>query len=174
MNQAPENAGLSQLRDIHLPAAISWWPPAIGWWLLLAFFLLAVIGLWFFYRRRRRNAWRRTALDELAKLRRQYQTQLFAPQPIVGELSVLMRRVAISRFPREEAARLSGDAWLAFLDRNGKGDAGFQTEPGRLLAVAPYAQEMNISAEQMNSLFALCEGWITQLSSTALRSGGAQ
>ncbi|MEX2365260.1 MAG: DUF4381 family protein [Pseudohongiellaceae bacterium] len=30
---------LSELADIHLPAAVSFWPPAIGWWILLALLL---------------------------------------------------------------------------------------------------------------------------------------
>jgi hypothetical protein len=152
---------LSQLRDIHLPPPVSWWPPAPGWWLLLAIFLLAVIGVLFFYRHRRRNAWRRTALAELARLR--HLSQQSAPQPVVSELSVLLRRVAISRFPREETARLSGELWLAFLDRNQRDGAGFQSDSGRLLVVAPYAQETPIATEQMNKLFALCERWITSL-----------
>ncbi|MBV1912177.1 MAG: DUF4381 domain-containing protein, partial [Cycloclasticus sp.] len=34
------------LRDIHLPDAITWWPPAIGWWLLLAVIIVAAFGCW--------------------------------------------------------------------------------------------------------------------------------
>ncbi len=154
------NPDLSQLRDIHLPAPVSWWPPAPGWWLLLAIILLAVIGIGLVVNDRRRNAWRRTALAELASLREQYQAQPVAPQRSVADLSVLMRRVAISRFPRDEAAKLSGGEWLAFLDRNGRTGAGFQSELGRLLVVAPYSQETTIVAAELIKLFALCEGWI--------------
>jgi hypothetical protein len=166
------NPDLSQLRDIHMPEQVSWWPPAIGWWLLLAIMLLAIFAFRFGHRRRKRNAWRRTALDALQQLRGQYQSDSLAPQRIVSELSVLMRRVAISRFPREEAAQLSGEAWLEFLDRNRREGVAFKTELGRLLVVAPYAQQTSITADEMNKLFALCENWIAKLS--AQPSAGGQ
>ena len=35
---------LAELRDIHLPEAVSLWPLAPGWWLLLAL-IAAVLGL---------------------------------------------------------------------------------------------------------------------------------
>ncbi len=38
---------LSQLRDIHLPEPVTFWPPAPGWWFIL---LLILIGLVFLYR----------------------------------------------------------------------------------------------------------------------------
>jgi hypothetical protein len=44
------------LRDIHLPAAISWWPPAPGWWLLAIALTLGPlsVGLWWRWRQRTR------------------------------------------------------------------------------------------------------------------------
>jgi len=166
------NPDLSQLRDIHLPGAVSWWPPAPGWWLLLALALLVFFVFWFVHRRRRRNAWRRTALDALKQLRGQHQSGQLAPQRIVSELSVLMRRVAISRFPREQAAKLSGEAWLEFLDRNRREGVAFKTELGRLLVIVPYAQETSVTSGEMNKLFALCENWIAKL--PAQSSAGGQ
>lgn len=160
---------LSQLRDIHLPPPVSWWPPAPGWWLLLMIFILLILGLWFVYRRHKRDAWRRTALVELAHLRQQYRSQQFTPQHIVGELSVLMRRVAVSYFPREQAAKLSGDEWLAFLDRSRRDGASFQSELGRLLVVAPYVRETVIVPEEFGKLLSLCENWIA-----GLPSGGCE
>ncbi|MEC7549612.1 MAG: DUF4381 domain-containing protein, partial [Pseudomonadota bacterium] len=32
---------LAQLADIHLPAEISFWPPAFGWWILALLLLVA-------------------------------------------------------------------------------------------------------------------------------------
>lgn len=157
------NPDLSQLRDIHMPEPVSWWPPAPGWWLLLVALLSIIALLWGAYRYRQRNAWRRIALAELSRLHQQYQTQLFVPHLVVGQLSVLLRRVAISRFPREEAASLSGDQWLAFLDRSRRDGARFQSDLGRLLVVAPYAPQTAIAPEEMNSLFTLCKNWISAL-----------
>ena len=136
---------LSQLRDIHLPAAVSWWPPAPGWWGVLVLVLIAAGLAYVFYARRRRNLWRAKALAELARLR---------------DLSVLLRRVAISRFPRHDVAALTGEAWLAFLDR-GLGDTkAFQSGAGRVLLNGPYASKVEVDTA---SLLALCERWIKQL-----------
>ena len=162
MNPAPSYPNLGQLRDIHLPAPISWWPPAPGWWLLAAFIVAILIGLFVWYRRRQRDNWRHSALAELARLRQQYAAQPTAAHNIIAELSVLLRRVSISCFPRAEVAKLSGDKWLAFLDRNLDGSP-FQSEQGRLLAVAPYAPHTTLTPQALHALFTLCESWINKL-----------
>jgi len=49
------------LRDIHLPAPLSWWPPAPGWWLLLTLLVaIALLGGYLLHRYRR-NALQRAA-----------------------------------------------------------------------------------------------------------------
>lgn len=155
------NPALSQLRDIHLPAPVSWWPPAPGWWLLAAVALLAALGLYARHRLRRRNRWRRLALSELARLRQGHESQ--PPAALLGELSVLLRRVAVSRFPRDEVAALSGDAWLAFLDRGLDGGATFQPDSWRLLAVSPYMPNADIGSPELLTLFDLAERWLNKL-----------
>ncbi|HUW29322.1 MAG TPA: DUF4381 domain-containing protein [Sulfuriferula sp.] len=157
------NPALSQLHDIHLPARISWWPPAPGWWLLAAAVLLAAVALYGLHRRRSRNHWRRFALSELLRLRELHATQPPAPRTLVSELSILLRRVAVSRFPREQVAALNGDEWLAFLDRSLGESAAFQSDAGRLLTTVPYRPEMAIDPDSLRALLALGERWLKKL-----------
>lgn len=145
---------LSQLRDIHLPAPVSWWPPAPGWWMLAALLLIALAAVYGGYRRRRRTQWRRVALAELQHLHGE------TPEQFLRGVSVLLRRVAVTRFPRHDVAALIGEQWLAFLDRTLDKGTAFQSGAGRALAVGPYADEPEVDTE---ALYALCERWIKQL-----------
>ncbi|MEA1049270.1 DUF4381 domain-containing protein [Lamprobacter modestohalophilus] len=123
------------LRDIHLPAEPGFWPPAPGWWLLFTLLLGGALWLgrlgWGQYRRLRR---RQRILAELDRLQR---AGLQGPA-LIAALSALLKRVALSRYPRTEVAALTGTDWLAFLDRSG-GNGRFATGPGRVLADGAYA-----------------------------------
>ncbi|HSD37998.1 MAG TPA: DUF4381 domain-containing protein [Rhodocyclaceae bacterium] len=157
------NAALADLRDIHLPPPVSWWPPAPGWWLLVSLVLLVIAGVFIWRRLRARNRWRQYALSELAKLRAQHAAQTLTSTRLIGDLSVLLRRVAISRFPREEVAALSGEAWLAFLDRMLGDAAEFRSPAGQLLSVGPYVRESSIDTQALGTLLDLCERWLRKL-----------
>ena len=56
---------LSQLRQIHLPAAISKWPQTIGWYIIIALIIVAIITAlikatkWWLTYQRRQKAMRR-------------------------------------------------------------------------------------------------------------------
>ena len=55
---------LAQLRDIHLPADISWWALAPGWWALII--MLGLMVGWAIskaFKRYRANLYRRQALQ---------------------------------------------------------------------------------------------------------------
>lgn len=145
------NPDLSQLHDIHLPAPISWWPPAIGWWLLLLLIVVLALLSYWRYRRHQRQQWRRDALAALQQL----QQQQLTPKERVIELSTLLRRVAITCFPRDEVASLTGEKWLVFLDQQMK-EPGFQ-KSGRLLITAPYSSTDDVDLGELN---ALCQRWI--------------
>lgn len=147
------------LRDIHLPDQISWWPPAPGWWLLLLS-LGAVIAL-LLLKRSRHNpsvSIRAASLQELETIARKYQRHA-NEQRLMRETSALLRRICLSLYPREQVASLTGEAWLAFLDRTLPGEQ-FSHGAGRILVDGPYRPEVQLDGE---ALLALCHKWIEHL-----------
>lgn len=131
---------MDSLHDIRGIDPIPWWPPAPGWWLLALTLLLALALLlaWWLARRRRhlRGHWQRDARRHLLALQRRLGDQ--PAKAVAGELSELLRRIAIARCGREHTAALTGEAWLAWLERNDA--SGFPWhEQGRLLLELPYA-----------------------------------
>lgn len=140
------------LRDIHAPPAPELWPPAPGWWLLfaLALALLLLFGRWL-YKRYRYQRRRGRILDELEQLKGRE-----AGPDLAAEVSALLKRVALARFPRAQVASLTGLDWLAFLDRNG-GAGRFTGGPGRVLAEGPYAPAPSFDTE---ALLTLARDWI--------------
>ena len=151
------------LRDIHLPEGVSWWPPALGWWLLLTGALLAAILAIYYWRRFRRIPKpKRAALRQFQMLQAQYRRQP-DPQQLVQGLSVLLRRVCLSYFPRVEVASLTGDQWLEFLGRH-HGNTQFTRGVGKILVEAPYSQHCSFDSE---ALLKLCHEWIMALPSRA-------
>jgi len=155
-------AQLGALNDIVVPLPVAWWPPAPGWYALAA--LAAVLAAWGAVRRVRRwrcDAYRRSALRDLALIR----ARLADPArraPALADLAELVRRSALQGAPRERVAALSGEAWLAFLDAGVGGDA-FRAGAGRLLAVAPYrppAAIAQLDAAELQTLCALVARWL--------------
>ncbi|MBE2293389.1 MAG: DUF4381 domain-containing protein [Phycisphaerales bacterium] len=151
----PTTDPLANLRDIHLPEPISWWPPAPGWWLLALLLLLIIVGLLGLWRYRRRQTPRRAALAELARLRVDFQRDGDSTATAAG-ISALLRRLALSYFPRNQVAGLVGEAWLQFLDRSGGGQP-FSAGPGRTLIRAPYRPAEIFEIE---ALLNVAETWI--------------
>lgn len=107
---------LQQLRDIHLPAPIGWWPPAPGWWALgAALLLILCVALYWLARRHRQRRYRRIALRQLDALHARWR-QHGDPHLFVEELNRLLKQAALSAFPAQRVAALHGEAWLRFLD----------------------------------------------------------
>jgi hypothetical protein len=150
------------LRDIHLPPPVGWWPPAPGWWLLALALVLLGVGLWLLLRWFRRGRLRRAARAALQQLFAEYRGH-GDDRRLLRELSVLLRRIALSRFPRRRVARLSGAPWLAFLDQPLDGSRlaeGFSRGPGRVLAEGPYAPAAELDAAALERL---CRTWLRRL-----------
>lgn len=138
--QMPQADPLAELRDIHMPQFLDIWPPAIGWWLLIALVLsLLIYGGYLLYLGWRRNRYRREAITELKQLRVDYQRH-GDDAVYIAEFQALLKRVALTHYPREDVARLTGESWVSFLDRTA-GSQEFSMGKGQSLVDANYIPE---------------------------------
>lgn len=105
---------LAELKDIHLPNAISWWPLAPGWWILLTLILATFFIILLALRYRRLYAWRKSALAELS-----YIINNKNSNELGAALSELVRRCAIQLQKRSKKpiaiAQLEGKQWSDYL-----------------------------------------------------------
>jgi hypothetical protein len=125
------------LRDLHLPDAVGWWPPAPGWWLLFVLVIVVLALLARAYlRRRARTAARRFALQQLQTRCDEYGRHA-NPVLLASQLSELLRRTMLAYAPRTDIAGLTGEAWLAWLDRD-LDRPHFSAGDGRPLIEWPY------------------------------------
>ncbi len=158
----PSSIDLQDLHDIVVPTPVSWLPPAPGWYALgLTVLLFLLWGAAVLHRRWRRNAYRRQALAELARLQHALATDRTAPL-LLPRLSELLKRTALAAYGRGQAASLSGQPWLDFLDRC-CGSPLFEGENGRLLLLGSYAPETRldgISRAQVQSLCTAVRAWL--------------
>ncbi|WP_305909747.1 DUF4381 domain-containing protein [Methylomarinum sp. Ch1-1] len=143
------------LKDIHIPEAVDWWPPAIGWWLLLILIPALIFMLWRLYRRIVRRTAVKSAKKILAAIKEDQQSD---PLQKLQQLSALLRRVSISVTPREHCAGLTGADWLRHLDRSVKGSP-FSEGVGRCLADAHFRKTAPDDVD-LSALIGLCEQWL--------------
>ena len=119
------------LRDVHVPAAPSMWPPAPGWWVVAAAVLMVIAILWLLKVQQQRKLQARQRLfDETCR-------NLPASAQIAA-MSELLRRAA--RQIDKHADRLQGEAWLQFLD--GKQGHDFSKGAGRLLLEGGFRRDV--------------------------------
>lgn len=108
---------LDRMHDPVVPEPVSWLPQTDGWWVLLIWLvLLAIIGTARLAEHRRLNRYRREALTELEAIRKA------AGPGSAAAVAELIKRTALTAFPRTEVAALYGEAWSAFLSRTGGND----------------------------------------------------
>ncbi|WP_419710741.1 DUF4381 domain-containing protein [Pseudomonas sp. NFX224] len=155
----PDIPSIEQLKEIALPAPVSYAPQTWGWWVLLAVLVVAALLLGARrYWRWRRDRYRREALTRLAQLQ-----QRSGDLTALRELPELLKRVAISMpnsLPQGPAA-LGKDDWQAFLQQHHKQPlpADFSQQLAQL-AYAPDSTLQALPPEQRQQLFDTCKSWV--------------
>lgn len=161
---AGSSAELQGLRELPLPAPVSYAPQTIGW-LFVAIVLLGAVLLmsWAARRRYRRERYRRHALKELAGIEAGLASVHADPMQRAAMLAAiprLLKRTSLEVAPREQVASLTGDAWLDFL-RHTRGR--FDERTGPLLTLASYAppqQVASVSPDDAAALIRHARDWI--------------
>ena len=147
---------LTNLKDIHLPPAISWWPPAPGWWALAVFFVFLAVycgcRLRRWYKRKRPKI---EALRILKYLQVQHDNSPDALTTLRA-LSQLLRRTALSLYKHEEVASMQGLEWLKFLDKTGQ-TTEFTKGVGNIFGEDLFQSEPDFNLEV---LFPLVSKWV--------------
>ncbi len=145
----PDN--LPELRDIHLPDGVSAFPPAYGWWVILAtiFGAIALFYLLKFLRSTSKKLYARHLLKRLDNL---------DVVPAAVGMSELLRRICVAKYP--EAATLSGQKWLDFLNAGSK--IKISGKPAELLLIAPYLPKEEKRFKQADAIVlkSFCQSWI--------------
>jgi hypothetical protein len=104
-----------QLRALHLPEPVGFWPLAPGWWILAALLLLgAGYGLLSLLRHRRRRSLAGQCEQLLLRAYSNWQSSGTTDDYLL-ELASVLRRVALAKDQRAQVARLSGVEWTQWL-----------------------------------------------------------
>jgi hypothetical protein len=144
---------LAQLRDIHLPEAVSWWPLAPGWWILGA---LLVAGLaytgHYFWQRYHAFTYRRQALRQIKQLPNNSQHQR------ITALFALLKRVAVSAYPELNLSSLNQAEFIDFLKQTTP-KAGFYQLPADWETLF-YASNAEVPVELVDQLLLSGSRWI--------------
>ena len=156
----PAAGNTLQLEDIHYPAQPGFWPPAPGWWLLL---FASLIILYFAQRKLRQVLRHRSELRETQRALEKLQQQLASEnqQQAISDLNIFLRKMALTHFPQEDIASLTGKAWLQFLDRSGNTKA-FTEGAGIILDEGPYRARLPDKIDTADLINAV-QSWVNTI-----------
>ena len=158
----PSAANQPELRDIHLPDPVSWWPLAPGWWisilLIIGLTVAAKILIPKIIKIIKHQPARKLAIKEFKNIQAQYHLQK-NEQALIQSLSKLLRRICMTYETRENTAGLTGEAWIEKLNTiNPK--MVLSAEFSRALLAAPYQNQYQFNSQD---LLQQCENWINNL-----------
>ncbi|MDH3980114.1 MAG: DUF4381 domain-containing protein [Gammaproteobacteria bacterium] len=167
--------GTLVLRDIHGFGSLPWWPMAPGWWYVIGalglLLLLVVIRYWMVYTGVWLG-WRGDARRQLRMLKKALHND--DPLEVAGRLSELLRRIAMARSARREAAGLTGDDWLRWLNEHDTSRFDWE-QHGQMLLTAPYMPPvMEVQRNELVALISAASRWVDAKDPSASHTGTLQ
>ena len=105
-----------QLRDVHLPDAVSWWPLAWGWWVLFILLMLSVgAALFLIVQKYKKNRYRKLATTELNNVFEAWQNDQ-QTHVYLHRANDTLKRVVLQSEQNNLMTTLSGQAWVEQLN----------------------------------------------------------
>ncbi len=150
-----------QLQDIHFAANADFWPLALGWWILISLVLLGIAWLLFeAFKQAKKKRKQRKVLVRFSLLEKKLTAE--PSNAVIAEINTLLRQLAITYYPRERIASLTGSDWLQFLDNSGR-TQDFSRGAGRILVEAPYRLEKQVENLNSDEFLPLVKNWIKRI-----------
>jgi len=152
MEQDLQQSLLEQMRDIHLPAEVSWWPLAPGWWILLFLLLAAALfAIWALIQNHNKNRYRKLACIELDLAFAQWQESLDAAAFIQATNAILKRTIAagFASNSAKTALSLTGVRWTNMLDQYSGNDLSGSS--AQALAQSGYEPNPDVDIPKLHS-----------------------
>ena len=125
---------------------------AIGWYFLGILILsILIITIWWYI------SLRHKPIEEINHILTNLESRSAHEnsEEILAEISILLKRIAIMRFPQQNPHALFGEKWLAFLDSTGK-TTSFTSGHGRALLDSYQKKPL----QNRDELFSLIKQWI--------------
>ena len=158
---SPDPASLQNLNDIVLPGAVGWWPLASGWYYLIGLLLLGLA--WLMYRVVKdwnRNRYRRAALTQLELLANDTR-DADKRDASLRQLPILLKRTALSVYPRGGLASLTGKNWHDFLNSKVSKASFTESQLDLMDDISYSVGDLNrVDAKTADELFGACRLWL--------------
>lgn len=156
----PDTTSLDRLHDIVQAPEVPWWPPAPGWfWLAGGLIILLVsIGVYALLRWQK-NCYRREGLAEINRIEAVVSQASRRPSVVIG-LTELLKRGALSVWPRDQVASLTGPLWIDFLNRTRGQKQSLPLDP-KMFSRAPYDERFaaGLSEQEVRDLALSARAW---------------
>ncbi len=128
-----------ELRDIHLPVEPGFWPLAPGWWLLIIVaVLMCYLMVRVFLKLRKTRQLNELMQNELNIINTAYENHQNKHQ-LASDISQLLKRFVMYVLKDNDAAALTGEKWITYLNEQVGGD--YFDEHIEVLTNAQYTPE---------------------------------
>jgi hypothetical protein len=158
----PDINPLANLRDIHLPHAVSIWPLGPGYYGLIGLVIICILVYIKYRKKQAYAAPKKEALLKLMRIETDY-TQKTNTASTAAAITVLLKQIALVYHPRIDVASLHGQKWLLFLQDTSHG-IDFNAIQTSLLST-PFNPD---ATEDLMPLLTATREWIKQRSKRCL------